>query len=324
MKPPRFWAERDPGFLAWLLSPLGVVYGVVGRYRLARSGYRAGIPVICVGNATLGGAGKTPVALDIASRLIAMGHTPHFLSRGFGGRLEGPVQVDPTVHGASDVGDEPLLLARRSPTWVAVDRAAGARAAEAAGASCLVMDDGMQNPSLEKALTLLVVDAETGFGNGMVFPAGPLRERPSDARSRADAVILIGKPDSVLEKWALTPNIPVLNARISVEKPPGLSVGDRCIAFCGIGRPAKFFESARSLGLEIVSEIGFSDHHAYTREDMERLFQIADSEDAVLVTTEKDATRLSPDVAARVHVVPMALTWDDPSALDTVLQGVPR
>lgn len=324
MKPPRFWRDSAPGFLARLLSPLGLLYGTVGRHRLTRSGYRAGIPVVCIGNATLGGAGKTPVAMDVAARLTLMGRATHFLSRGHGGRLNGPILVDPAKHTAADVGDEPLLLARRAPTWVARDRAAGARAAEAAGATCLVMDDGMQNPTLAKTLTILVVDSGAGFGNGLVFPAGPLRERPDDARSRADAIVLIGRENAVLEEWAEAPNIPVIRARILAEPPPELSVGNRCVAFCGIGRPEKFFESARSLDLVIVSEIGFSDHHVYSHEDMDRLFQTADSEGAVLLTTEKDAVRLSPEAAARVHVVPMTLDWDDAPALDQLLRGVSR
>jgi tetraacyldisaccharide 4'-kinase len=326
MRPPLFWSAPRPGFLAWTLAPIGAVYGAVGRARMRRAGYHASVPVLCVGNAGLGGAGKTPIALDIAARLVAMGRSPHFLTRGYGGRLKGPVRVDPESHAARDVGDEPLLLARRAPTWISVDRSAGARAAEAAGAGCLVMDDGMQNPTLHKDVTLLVVDAAVGFGNGFVTPAGPLRETPSDALARATAVVLVG--EGAVDDRIARSGLPVWRARPLVERPAGLAPGQRCVAFCGIGRPEKFFEAARSLEVEIVSEIGFPDHHLFTRRDIEELTTLARRHDAILLTTEKDSVRLDsaawPADVARPIAPPLSIAWEDPDGLELLLRDMFR
>lgn len=323
MRTPEFW-YRSPGRLARLLAPFSLIQATLTRRRLASATpYRPGIPVICIGNLVAGGAGKTPTALAVAA---ALGSTDtHFLSRGHGGRLEGPVQVDPAGHTAADVGDEPLLLARTRPTWVARDRAAGARAAEAAGAGVLVLDDGFQNPSLAKDLSLLVVDGTGGFGNGLVIPAGPLREPVEAGLARADAVVLVGPDRSGIgaRLAELAPHLPMLGARIAPE--PGAAQalkGRRVYAFAGIGRPAKLFQTLRDLGAELVATTGFADHHPYAPDEIMRMVEAAASADSILVTTEKDWVRLPENARPMVQTLPVALAFDDPAALAVLLAGL--
>jgi tetraacyldisaccharide 4'-kinase len=255
--PPEFWAGR--GLLSSLLLPLawGYAAGAAAREAWTRP-YRAGVPVVCVGNLVAGGAGKTPVALALAARLAASGTVPHILSRGYGGSLAGPVRVDRARHGAAETGDEPLLLAEAAPTWVARDRVAGATAAIAAGATVLLLDDGLQNPRLAKTLSLLVVDGATGFGNGRVLPAGPLREPVARGLARADHVVLLD--DDAAGVLPLLQRKPVLRARLVAQN--GADFADRAVlAFAGIGRPAKFFTSLAATGARLVARHAFPDHH---------------------------------------------------------------
>ena len=316
MRAPDLWRRRGPA--AILLRPLGMLYAAGGslRRRLA-SPWRAPVPVVCVGNLTVGGVGKTPVVLDLARRLAS--RQPHILTRGYGGRLAGPVRVDPKVHGADDVGDEPLLLARRTPVWVARDRAAGARAATAAGARLLLLDDGFQNPTLTKDLSLVVVDGETGFGNGLVFPAGPLREPVARGLARADAVVVMGEDRHGI---AAASPVPVLRARLVPKMPLSFAPGAPLVAFAGIGRPEKFFATLRGLGAEPVAERAFPDHHRFREDELLRLEGLAAGFGARLVTTDKDAVRLPPSWRARVAVLRVAVAWEDAGALDRVLARI--
>ena len=263
---PRFWTERTA--VSNLLSPFGVVVGSIAccRARLARP-TAIDIPVICVGNLVAGGAGKTPVALSLASRLEQMGYEVHFLTRGYGGRIRGPHRVDTNVDGVHDVGDEALLLARVAPTWVSMDRAAGGRLAEQNGAQIIIMDDGFQNFSLAKNLSALVVDSEYGFGNRRVIPAGPLREPIPCGLSRADLVILLGgdNPNVTSE---IPGELPLLRGKILMDPVLEKIAGDSIIAFAGIGRPEKFFTALnRSVGT-VLESISFPDHHIYTAEEI--------------------------------------------------------
>lgn len=310
MRPPAFWSRTAPGWQAWLLSPLAAIWTAVGNRRMRRTTpHRMDIPVICIGNATLGGAGKTPVALDLAQRLQAAGATPHFLSRGYGGRQYGPIQVDPDTHEADDVGDEPLLLARVAPTWVARDRIAGANAAQAAGASHIIMDDGFQNPTLHKDFSFLVIDAGAGFGNGCVVPAGPLRESGAAALSRAQAVILLGDGPAPGFDADQSP-VPVLRAGIVACLPSSLSPGTACLAFAGIGRPEKFFQTARDLGLTVAETQSFADHYRYRPSDFKIMLTIAKALEAVLISTEKDYVRIPKSFRDLVTPIPIAIQWD--------------
>ncbi len=322
MRTPDFWSGR--GVLSALLLPAGAVYAWATRRRVARQpAYAPPVPVICVGNLSAGGSGKTPVAMSIAAILTNRGVAAHLLSRGYRGRLDGPVRVDLAVHTAGDVGDEPLLLARAAPTWVARDRAAGARAAVAAGAEAIVMDDGHQNPTLRKDLSLVVVDGGFGFGNRRVIPAGPLREPVAAGLARADAVVLVG--DDEAEVGPRLGKTPRLAARLTPSEEALALRGRRVVAFAGIGRPDKFFETLRALGAELVEAMPFPDHHRFSDEDVMLACEIASSRDAVPVTTEKDYVRLSADARPMVTPVPVLLEWEDPvrilALLDRVVAG---
>jgi len=304
------------------LAPLGALYGLAGRRRMAAAEpHRAGAPVVCVGNLVAGGAGKTPVGLAVAAALRARGGAVHTLTRGHGGRERGPLLVDPARHGADAVGDEALLLAADFPCWVARDRAAGANAAVAAGAGAIVMDDGFQNPGLFKDVSLVVVDGAVGFGNGRLIPAGPLRERVADGLARADALAILGEDRTGVA--ALAQGLPVLRGRL--EPPPdstGLR-GRRVLAFAGIGRPEKFFATLEALGAELAGRVPFADHHPYRPAEVAALLERAAALGALPVTTAKDAVRLPADTRARVHVLPVTVAWEDPGALDRLLDHLP-
>ena len=321
MRAPDFW-YRDESLPAELLAPLGAAYDLAGRLRRAMARpLRLDVPVICVGNLVAGGAGKTPVALDLAARLERLHGAPHVISRGYGGRASGPLRVDPEHHSAEEVGDEPLLLARAAPTWVARDRAAAGRAALESGAGCLLLDDGFQNPGLVKDLSIVVVDAEVGFGNGLLLPAGPLRERVARGLARADAVVLLGE-----DRRGLSPQVPsgLPLLRAKLEPGPGSEAlrGRRVLAFAGIGRPAKFFASLEALGAELVATYDFPDHHPYTAEEIEGLIEEAAAADAIAVTTKKDDVRLPAHLRARVDVLPVSLAWNDVAAVERLLERV--
>jgi tetraacyldisaccharide 4'-kinase len=275
---------------------------------------RAGVPTICVGNLTAGGAGKTPVVLSLAAMLRARGRRPHILSRGYGGSRKGPLQVDPTRHSASEVGDEPLLLAAAAPCWIGADRIASARGAIDAGADLLLLDDGFQNPALRYDVALVVIDGGYGIGNGRVMPAGPLREPVAPAFERASAVVMIGACAQRLDAGRL----PILAAQLAPIEADSLA-GQRVVAFAGIGRPAKFFATLTALGADIAERQGFADHYRYTELDLHTLDALAQANTATLVTTEKDWVRLPPTWRDKIRALKVALCWDDDTALDRVL-----
>ena len=313
LKPPRFWHRDGP--LPRLLSPLSAIATGVTARRLARPGWRAPVPVICCGNVTVGGAGKTTLALDLGARLVADGRRVHFLLRGYGGAVRGPHRVMPG-DSAAMVGDEALLLAAVAPSWTGADRAASARAAVSAGADCLVLDDGLQNPGLHKDLSLLVVDGATGFGNGRVLPAGPLREPVAAGAARCDAAVLIGAD---LTGAAARLPIPVLRANLRPGPEVADLAGGRVLAFAGIARPEKFYRMLREAGVTVAATLSFPDHHPFTEADLRRVADAARRHNATPVTTPKDAVRLPAAWREQVRVVGVSLDWDDPPALDRLL-----
>jgi tetraacyldisaccharide 4'-kinase len=318
MRAPDFWRRR--GALSTALLPAGWLVAMAGRIRWALTQpSTAAVPVICIGNVTLGGAGKTPVALAVAEKLKRRGIAAHFLTRGYGGRLSGPVRVDPAVHGAGDVGDEPLLLARAAPCWVSKDRPAGAEAAVAAGAEAIIMDDGFQNPSLRKDMSLLVVDGAAGFGNDRVMPAGPLREPLVAALKRADGVVLFDEMPGELA--GLAGVLPVLQVRLEPQDADALA-GKSVVAFAGIGRPEKFFRSLRDLGCDIVAESAFADHHAYRESDLAPLIAKAERHGAVAVTTEKDLVRVPEALRGAVTALAVTAVWEDGAGIDALLDNL--
>lgn len=306
-----------------MLSPLEALTRTLTARRVARPGWRAPVPVICAGNAGVGGAGKTPLCLDLAHRLNALGHAVHILTRGHGGRAApGALRVDPARHGAALVGDEALLLAEAAPTWVGPDRAVTGRAAVAAGAGLLLMDDGLQNPSLCKDFTFLVIDGAAGFGNGRLLPAGPLREPVRAAAGRCGAAVIIGADDG--GAGAMLPDsLPVLAATLAPGPEMRALAGQRVLAFAGIGRPGKFFATLAEAGIAPVATLSFADHHRYTAGDLARLHRLADAASASLVTTWKDYVRISPQDRAGLTPLGATLTWRDETALMAVLRQVP-
>ena len=306
-----------------MLAPLGRVYAAATARRVAGPGEAAGVPVICVGNLTAGGAGKTPTVAWLAERLGRAG--PHVVSRGYGGRLDGPVRVDPARHGADETGDEPLLLSAWAPVWVAKDRAAGVRAAVAGGAGAILLDDGFQNPAVRKDLSILVVDAETGFGNGLAIPAGPLRETPEAGLARAGVVLLIGPAEAratFLGRWGGLIECPVAGGEILPLRTGMDWAGTRAFAFAGIGRPEKFFRSLAAAGADVVGRRALDDHQPVTPALAQRLMAEARALGAQPVTTEKDAVRLPPEMRAQVLTLPVRLTVDDPGPLDAALDAI--
>lgn len=320
MRAPDFWG-RAGGVWPALLSPVAAIYAGATARRMARPGWRAPVPVLCCGGATAGGAGKTTLALDLGRRLAARGLGPHFLLRGYGGSVKGPVQVNPERHGSEAVGDEALLLAAQCPTWVSADRAAGARLAVAGGAGAIVMDDGLQNPTLEKSLSLLTIDGNYGFGNGHVIPAGPLRESVAAAASRCGAAVLIG-PDETGALAALPPELPVLRCDLVPGPEIAALAGENVFAFCGIANPRKFFNTLRQGGAVLAGTESFADHYPFDEGDLREMLERAEQLAAIPVTTRKDWVRIPPAFRDRVTVVSVALTWEDEAALDAVLAGL--
>jgi tetraacyldisaccharide 4'-kinase len=313
--PPEFWAR--PGPLPALLAPLGWAYAAAGRLRrAATTPWQAPVPVLCVGNLVVGGAGKTPVAMDLAQRLLTRGERPHLLSRGYGGALASPIQVDAMRHDYRAVGDEALLLARVAPTWIARDRAAGAKAAVAAGATVLVLDDGFQNPSLVQDLKLVVIDGHYGFGNGHVLPAGPLREPAAAGLARADAVVVMGDGNAGLTP---PPGPPLLRASLLPTSDPAAFKGARVVAFAGIGRPRKFFETLEWLGSSILARHAFADHQPYSSAMLAPILAEAERLGAQILTTEKDWVRIPEEFRARITPVPVYVSWDGAREVEALL-----
>ena len=330
MREPAFWWQPGSGAL---LSPLGGIYGIVAALRMQSTGRSAGVPVICVGNFTVGGAGKTPAALAVGRLLLAAHQRLFFLSRGYGGRLAGPVRVDPAVHTAAAVGDEPLLLARLAPTIVARDRVAGAAAARRSGASVIVMDDGFQNPALSKDLSILLVDGRRGVGNGRVIPAGPLRAPLETQIRHAHAVVFVGPSDNTAAIMERTRrhNAAIYHARLEPDPDTVAALkGRKVLAFAGIGDPEKFFVTLAEAGISVAERVRFADHHRYTAAEARGLLARADADNLMLLTTEKDLVRLSGKrrlaaLAARTNPLPVQLVIEEADAFrDMVLKVLSR
>jgi len=320
MREPAFWWRAGTGAL---LAPLAALYGAAAALRMRTRGRQAGVPVICLGNFTVGGAGKTPAALAVAQLLHAAHERPFFLSRGYGGRLAGPVRVSSALHRAADVGDEPILLVRLAPTVVARNRVAGAAFARSAGASVIIMDDGFQNPSLVKDLNLVLVDGRRGVGNGRIVPAGPLRAPLERQLARAQALIVVGSPDGaarVIER-AERRKVPVFHGRLEPDRAVIKAIGQRkVLAFAGIADPEKFFATLNSAGIQMANRAGFPDHHRFSAAEGLDLVTQAQANNLMLLTTEKDLARLAgePDLqqlAAHATALPVRLVVEEQDLL---------
>jgi len=331
VKAPAFWWHGDGGWQATLLAPVGALYGLLAARRMNRAGRDAGLPVICIGNFVAGGAGKTPLALLVGRKLLRAGCEPAFLSRGYGGRLAGPLVVDPDVHGAADVGDEPLLLDAVATAIVARDRRLGAELAASLGAGAIVMDDGLQNPALAKTLTLAAVDGARGIGNGRCIPAGPLRAPLAAQLALVDAMVLIGEGEAgeTLAVSARALGKPVLRADLEPDGQVAAALqGRRVLAFAGIGRPDKFFATLRRVGADLVETRAYGDHAPLSLAQIRDLTETARRENLALVTTAKDHARMAgrPDcaeLAAATTVLPVTLTLrgEDDARMDALLMA---
>ena len=314
MREPRFW-HGPPSLKSSLLTPLAALYGAIAARRMQRGGLDAGVPVICIGNYHVGGAGKTPTVLALAKLLRELDETPVVLSRGYGGRLRGPVRADPARHAAADVGDEPLMLAATLPVVVSRQRAEGVPLARSLGASVILMDDGFQNPSVAKDASLIVIDASRGLGNGQVFPAGPLRAPLKPQLARTDALIIVGNGTAAeaVAAGIAAQDKPVLHAHLVPDEASVNSLrGRRVLAFAGIGDPEKFFATLHATGIEATLRRGFGDHHRYSIAEARVLLRDAATSGLQLLTTEKDFARLQDDVAVadlarRVRTLPVTM-----------------
>ena len=322
MREPRFWHGAS-SVQSNLLKPLAALYGAVAARRMQREGMHAGVPVICVGNYHVGGAGKTPTVLALAKLLRDLGETPVVLSRGYGGKLRGPVKVDPSRHAAADVGDEPLMLAATLPVVVSRQRADGVPMARSLAASVILMDDGFQSPAVAKDASLIVIDAGRGLGNGQVFPAGPLRAPLKPQLARTDALIIVGNGTAAeaVAAGIAAQDRPVLRAHLVPDEASVNSLrGRRVLAFAGIGDPARFFNTLQASGVEVVRSRAFADHHAFSNAEIESLIAEAGRDALTLVTTEKDLARLwsgggLPDWAKQIVPFAVTLEFEDAARL---------
>lgn len=323
MREPRFWAaDLDPWsreaapLFRFLMSPFSALYAAITAHKIASAKpVRIDIPVICVGNLTAGGVGKSPVVAALRERLsTGTGKRIASLSRGYGGREKGPLKVDFTQHSARDIGDEPLMLSASGESWIGADRAAAGQAMLADKVDAIIMDDGHQNPSLHKDLSLIVVDSTAKFGNGHVIPKGPLREPIAKGLARADAVILMG--EGVVPEDLASFDKPILRATIT---PRGPAPASPLVAFAGIGRPEKLFDSLTSSDADLKDAIPFPDHHVYSSRDLQYLHRLADDHQAKLITTEKDYVRLTPEDRSDILTFPVEAKFEDEHMLDTLL-----
>ncbi|MBM3633278.1 MAG: tetraacyldisaccharide 4'-kinase [Alphaproteobacteria bacterium] len=315
LSPPKFW-NKPGSVLSYILEPFSWFYriGTVIHNRISKP-YQASVPVISIGNIILGGAGKTPVTIAIAKTLISMGYTPHIISRGYGGVLKGPLQVN-LEHQYSQVGDEPLLLAKYAPTWISKNRKAAVKLAIKSGADVLLLDDAHQNYTLKKDLCFVVVNGSNGFGNGRVFPAGPLRQSIQSGLKEATTIVFISQDNDPVPPALRSISCPVIQARIIPISPKPCAV----MGFAGIGYPEKFRQTLEQAGYEVKIFKSFPDHYPYTEDDLRKLRMRARVEKVFLITTEKDAMRIPHNCRNNILILPMDLAFEPASSLETELK----
>ncbi|MEB3702824.1 Tetraacyldisaccharide 4'-kinase [Candidatus Bealeia paramacronuclearis] len=311
LKAPKFWYER-PGFLSWALSPLGFIYGIIeAGLGILRHPEKCELPVISIGNLVMGGSGKTPTTIALVALLKEIGHTPHIITRGYGGKARGPIRVDPKIHAYHEVGDEPLLLAKAAPTWVDHLRVNAARLAKEEGATILLLDDAHQNRKLKKDLSLIVVDGKQKFGNGFVFPSGPLREFFGRGMARAEGIIWVSKENENFSK-------PTFHAKLKPQYEVSLK-NSPLIAFSGLGFNQKFLATLKEEGFQVLYFKEFPDHHPYHEKDLEHLLNFAHNKGAKLVTTAKDEVRLPESYRNQLDIINVGIEFENPEELKSWL-----
>ncbi|MCB2081844.1 MAG: tetraacyldisaccharide 4'-kinase [Hyphomicrobiales bacterium] len=318
-KAPKFWAGPR-GLRSELLVPFSVITFFINRLRSARAKpVSVGVPVVCVGNATVGGAGKTPTVLSLIDFLKPRYPRLACVSKGYGGKQHIPVRVDSQKHTARDVGDEPLLIAQKATCWVGQDRVKTCQTAVEGGAELILLDDGLQDPRLIRQCSLIVVDSGFGFGNRLILPAGPLRDRVDYAYRAADAMVMIGEDVQQIAQ-EVPKTMPVFRAHMQANDGLRLPKDGRFVAFAGIGRPQKFFDTLAAMGINVVHSVAYPDHHPYTKRNQRKLLQIAAEYEALLLTTEKDAVRFPPEFREHLHALPVHLEWERPRDLAKFLK----
>tara|TARA_B100000686_G_C16700785_1_gene923241 strand:+ start:521 stop:1486 length:966 start_codon:yes stop_codon:yes gene_type:complete len=317
---PKFWEKNN--ILSLILTPLSFSYELLYKLRkILTKPTQLNIPVVCIGNITVGGAGKTPTAMTVAKYFLSKGLNPHFLSRGYGRKLKGTIKVN-HHHSSLMVGDEPILLSKIAPTWVCDNKLDGAKEAQKNGADVLIMDDGFQNPTIYKNLSFLVIDEGFGFGNNKIIPAGPLRERVSEAISRADGIIVIKSPDGETKDFINYCTKPTIYANLIPSEESALFEKTKITAFCGIGRPNKFYSSIQSIGAEIVSKHNFSDHHNYTPEELMEIIEDSSFNQSTPVTTEKDWVRLPEEAKKMISYIKVDLVFTNSKTIYKMLDSI--
>lgn len=322
---PSFWYHPHKNIAARCLSPFTLIPHFLSRYRSFSTPKKVSVPVFCCGNVTVGGTGKTPIAIDLAKRLQELNKVPHFLTRGYKGKEKEEAQlICPGCHTAEDVGDESLLLAKIAPTWRGKNRYLTAQKAIHHGADCLIMDDGLQNTTLHKDFSFLIIDGETGFGNNMLLPAGPLREKPQNIYPDIHAVIIMGSDKQRISQ-SLPKNLPILNASYIPNLDIQFLQTKQIIAFAGISRPKKFFQMLYDYGLSLSRCIPYPDHHLYRQKDLKYLTSLSETSGTILVTTSKDAVKLPQYLLRNIYIVDVNIFYDNPSQInDIILQNIPH
>ncbi len=320
LKAPKFWYQKKDTYLSNLLYPLSLLFrfGTKIRNFISKT-QKVTLPIICIGNIVVGGAGKTPVALKIGKLLIKAGYKPNFISKGYTGLIKNSTLVK-SWHSAKSVGDESILLSEVADTWVGLDRIKSAKLAEN-NSNCLIMDDGFQNPTIFKDFSIIVINASQEFGNKRVIPSGPLRESIKRGLTRTNLIIVIGETTEKLKKL-IPKDIPIVNAKFEIKKENKIFKGQNIIAFAGIAYPEKFFQSLDEEGAKILRKITFPDHHIYTENDLLSLAEIANKTKSILVSTKKDYVRVPKSFRSLVNTLEGEIVFDDEDFLVEILSNV--
>jgi len=321
LKAPKFWSQKKDSYLSRSLYPLSLLFRLGTKVRnFASTSKKSPLPVICIGNIVVGGAGKTPVSLKIGKMLIKAGYKPHFISKGYAGIIKTSTLVE-SWHSPTSVGDESILLSKVAPTWIGKNRNKSGEYAKMQGGDCLIMDDGFQNPRIYKDFSIIVINASQEFGNKRVMPSGPLRESIKMGLTRTNLVVIIGDTADDLKK--LIPNhIPIMSAKFIINKENKIFKGQKITAFAGIAYPEKFFTSLAEQGAQIVKEVIYPDHHIYLENDLLNLAEIANKTQSILVSTQKDFVRIPKSYRSLVNTLEGEIVFDNEELLLKILSNV--